>query len=809
MVMDISRISPRFRPLWNGLIGAAYPGAGMMKNLVNNEDLVLVDTDSTLYRPTQFGPGVHIIRDASVQIPGADFGGGTEATVLYWLGLSGADTWLTSSILQISLGYMALFWYSGYWTLEWENAAQEFRSTEFTTAGGFFADDQASHVLAASRKGTVTKLYGDGQLKETGSTGSDAFGPRDLKMGSDYDASWSADVVYHACLAWDRVLTDEEVRLVSEDPFGMIRPVRRAYIPAIEGYEEPEVGWELPAITSPYRLWRPSVRDGLKPTNWQWDPSMVDQEFQGMASKLVSGWLFNDDETLAHSFGKSPVQGTYTNGAYNSVGPMGKTAVFDGDNDYIELGTIPLNHPLQLSSGGTGIIVTKPTLAGDNYFRWIDKSNNANGLNGWALCCYNSGNLMFRADGWVDATSDSQFNITANTWWVVGFTWNANEHPLQGGSFWAKPLYGGTMLTDLTMQHGALANVATNARIGTWNHSTAREFQGELAAVLMFDGEFTNAEMTALMEDPFGPVRPARIISKPYRSQLSVLTNDIGDEQVWKDVGEATRLIHSIQENVKPEPWALEPSLVDLKWNWFWNGNTFVHTLTGSGPALNVTAFRNPSETGPVLEFYYDTNLRAETVDPIILPTAVPRTIMAFARITNLNEDYGALMAYGFDNSDGGWGLQLHRYNKSIIINDHKGVYTDVGAVVEGGWAVYAWASTAGNAHKVYCVKLGGEVVANATSTTWLALDAPSTHPYLRIGVDSTVTPTGWWDPFYGQISWVAVLDQALSLEQVVKIAEDPFGPIRPARKFVPRYRPTRGRILVPAPNDGLKPEAW
>ena len=181
--------------------------------------------------------------------------------------------------------------------------------------------------------------------------------------------------------------------------------------------------------------------------------------------------------------------GTLTNGpVYNTT-----YFDFDGDNDYVELGTITTSNPLQLSSpAGGGLSISFAVwfdTGGDGFQRVIDKSNSGVGANGWAIYSNsstpNAGPLIFQSgDG---ATLTSTVTPTANTWSIWTFTWNSST----GAWVWYQ---NGSVVNSATATY-SIPSVETNMRIGTWNHTVARELNGRVGFILIHEKALTSTEI--------------------------------------------------------------------------------------------------------------------------------------------------------------------------------------------------------------------------------------------------------------------------------------------------------------------------
>jgi hypothetical protein len=154
---------------------------------------------------------------------------------------------------------------------------------------------------------------------------------------------------------------------------------------------------------------------------------------------------------------------------------------FDGANDYIELGSIDSTHPLSLNNQEniSWEFWFKPTNTGDPYQRIIDKSTSGNGLNGWAIFVNHNPSSTKRLG--LVVNSNTIFDYFGDD----GYQYDEWNHIMitKGSTYgWTYKLYtNGNLITTVTGKSTQFPTTTTNCRIGTWNHSTAREFKGNLA----------------------------------------------------------------------------------------------------------------------------------------------------------------------------------------------------------------------------------------------------------------------------------------------------------------------------------------
>ena len=172
--------------------------------------------------------------------------------------------------------------------------------------------------------------------------------------------------------------------------------------------------------------------------------------------------------------------------------PTGSSLEFDGDNDYLDLGLIESGHPLQLASGGTLTTWFKPR-EGDRWQRILDKSTDHNGTNGYALVADpEERSIRIFVDGASYKSTNGIFEL--NRWTHVAAVITANNIEI---------LIDGVKI-DGTFEQGKTKlppDVATTMRIGTWNHSTEREFNGFLDDLRIYSDTLTADNINAILTE--------------------------------------------------------------------------------------------------------------------------------------------------------------------------------------------------------------------------------------------------------------------------------------------------------------------
>jgi len=206
-----------------------------------------------------------------------------------------------------------------------------------------------------------------------------------------------------------------------------------------------------------------------------------DQDKVGVAQDCVGYWPLGDaGPTYAYDW-----TGTNTGSQSGGVtfGQMGRQADacgFDGDNDFLDLGTIGIGNPLMLNGSDLTVSVfIKPVLTGDSYQRIVDKSDGGAGQNGYAIIT--NGSLSgFETTAYANGNAVVRTSTlpTVNVWNHLAWTHTNNAATdllwFEGSSI------GGSQSAQI------IPNAETNMRIGSWNHSTGREYKGDLDGLIIF-----------------------------------------------------------------------------------------------------------------------------------------------------------------------------------------------------------------------------------------------------------------------------------------------------------------------------------
>ena len=202
---------------------------------------------------------------------------------------------------------------------------------------------------------------------------------------------------------------------------------------------------------------------------------------------VTDGLVFNLDAANPNSYPGSGTawndltpnknNGTLVNGPTFDSG-NGGSIVFDGVDNYIELGSVDSNNPLSLY-GQTEFSIDlwlKPDYTGDTFQRVIDKSSGGSGANGWCVIYPHSTSNTFYL--FIDGSGILTYNDSSadGNWRNFILTRNGNT----------TKLYINSTLVSTNTFTKTIPIDTTNMRIGTWNHSTAREYNGKISNIKIY-----------------------------------------------------------------------------------------------------------------------------------------------------------------------------------------------------------------------------------------------------------------------------------------------------------------------------------
>lgn len=240
-----------------------------------------------------------------------------------------------------------------------------------------------------------------------------------------------------------------------------------------------------------------TVNECLNYFNGQTDKLCVNTNYEGI---VTDGLVLNLDAGFTPSYPKNGTtwydiggtnNGTLTNGpTFSSAN--GGIIVFDGADDFIDFGSINSSHPMSFYGVNDMAIEAwvYPESSGDAYQRIIDKSNGGNGSNGYALFIGSTSPTVkligFHINGAaspIDVPNNPSYNL--NAWNQIAIT--------KEGSVWKLYINGALEYTNTVTRE--FPSTTTNMRIGSWNHSTARELNGNISSFRAYHKTLSSSEV--------------------------------------------------------------------------------------------------------------------------------------------------------------------------------------------------------------------------------------------------------------------------------------------------------------------------
>jgi len=225
-----------------------------------------------------------------------------------------------------------------------------------------------------------------------------------------------------------------------------------------------------------------------------------------LAQGLVAYWpMWEGSGDTVHDLSGNGNHGALTNGPTWVATEMGGALEFDGDDDFIELGSIGPDHPLSFTGNEFSLAFwLYQESGGDQFQRIIDKSDGGGGANGFAFVTQytgNEGHVQFYVDGNAIGLYFSGV-YSYQTWVHLTLTWDGSAFKLYtDGTYFATRDEADT-----------IPSTTKNCRIGSWNHSTGREFEGKLSNFLAWDRALTAGEIAQFYADPWILSRPPRLM---------------------------------------------------------------------------------------------------------------------------------------------------------------------------------------------------------------------------------------------------------------------------------------------------------
>jgi len=237
---------------------------------------------------------------------------------------------------------------------------------------------------------------------------------------------------------------------------------------------------------------------------------------------VIAAWVFDEQRILNDRSGNHfhATEGTSAGTVFTAGTSMladankwGKGKDFGGTNQAYEISSaLPSDSRLQKPCSFLWAGAWDDS--GDGSQRIIDKSSAGDAASGWAISLNPSNNrLEVYRNG---APTTHYFNATANAL-AAGPAAFVVTTPPDGVTGKAKLWVNGQSLPgDIAdTDFSTFSTTSTRARIGTWNHSTGREFNGTMNILVLFDNELSSDEAVKLSTNPYLVFEP-RTIYVPY-----------------------------------------------------------------------------------------------------------------------------------------------------------------------------------------------------------------------------------------------------------------------------------------------------
>ncbi|MEE8306723.1 MAG: hypothetical protein V3R81_05615, partial [Gammaproteobacteria bacterium] len=325
--------------------------------------------------------------------------------------------------------------------------------------------------------------------------------------GSAIDDDPDGEIHYLDCV-WDRALSDAEVRAFSENPWQIFEP--RTVIVPLEiptpspGFIRREIPWTvkppegLAKIAAKYRknviaCW---IFDKIAGT-------MID--ISGNGYDATSGENSSGTFSASVALGPTPI-----------TNPLGKGALFDGVRECFEV-TSALPSGDRLQQPCSFLYITDWTDSGDSDQRLIDKSDGGGMASGWGLEHHPGTNFI----EYKRHNVDGDFRTADMGAGIAGLHTVCLTTPPDGVTAKGEAWFDGKNVRDfgtpsIDTDFTAFSSQVTGVRIGTWNHTEGREWNGSMGLLCIFDHRIPDTEARALSTNPWAIFEPrTQLISIP------------------------------------------------------------------------------------------------------------------------------------------------------------------------------------------------------------------------------------------------------------------------------------------------------
>ena len=216
----------------------------------------------------------------------------------------------------------------------------------------------------------------------------------------------------------------------------------------------------------------------------------------GLASTLVGHWKFDEPmwTGIGHEVIDSSGQGNHGLARNEAQairgGKINHSGVFDGGNDYIQLGRIDFNSPLLLRSGGT-LMAWFRQRDGAIGQRILDKSFGNAGREGYSLTARSDDqSIILAVNGAVFRTGPGVYDLEEWTHVTAVIEHDRYQIFINGN-----PEPGTFLSNSPRLPPGRVANM----RIGNWTHSTSRGFKGFLDDIRIYNSALELSQITEII----------------------------------------------------------------------------------------------------------------------------------------------------------------------------------------------------------------------------------------------------------------------------------------------------------------------
>lgn len=223
--------------------------------------------------------------------------------------------------------------------------------------------------------------------------------------------------------------------------------------------------------------------------------------------------------------------GNHSTSTEGGIGFSGRAKVgsdsgsFDGDDDIVRLGSIANTDPLALANSAFSIsfwlnAVDSP----DEFARIFDKSTNTSGTNGYSLVIQKATHrIRMYIDG-SNAGASPVDSLKINQWTHFVFSYSSSKR-----AFYVD----GVKVDEVTAGGYSLPpNTTANASIGSWNHSNAREYEGDLDDLAVWNTDLSDQEVLTVYN------RQKQKYAGHYESPIM----DLGASGSWTNLDAITTL---------------------------------------------------------------------------------------------------------------------------------------------------------------------------------------------------------------------------------------------------------------------------